>query len=330
MIIPPLKDSLGRSITYLRLSVTDRCSFNCVYCTPPEGLNLLPANHYLEPGEMEQLVRALSEMGVWKLRITGGEPLMRKDIVSLIARFSSIPGIRDLALTTNGEKLPELAYPLKEAGLQRINISCDSLDPKRFFEITRSRSFFRVWSGIHRSLEAGLKVKINVVLLKGITNQEIDAFARFALHFPLEVRFIEFMPLCGLAWKPELVVPVDQVRSHLQQQFLMVPLKRGNEVAESYALANGRGRIGFIGSMTEPFCSKCSRLRISAAGKVQLCLFSSVQYNLAPLLKKGAPLSTLQQVIRSLVLRKPASHPWVSGPTKKRPEDNAKIRLIGG
>ncbi|OGP07780.1 MAG: cyclic pyranopterin phosphate synthase MoaA [Deltaproteobacteria bacterium GWA2_45_12] len=329
-MIKPLTDSHGRAITYLRLSVTDRCPFRCVYCLPAEGIKLLPKEDYLEPAKMEQFVRAVSEMGVWRLRLTGGEPLIRKDILSLVARFSSIPGIRDLALTTNGAKLSEIAWELKEAGLQRINISLDSLDPARFQELTGSNSFHQVWSGILRSLEAGLKVKINVVALKGISDEEIDGFSALAFRFPLEVRFIEFMPLCGTAWKPEMVVPIETIRGRIAGKYKIEPLLRGTEVAESHELVGGKGRVGFIASMTEPFCSKCSRIRMSATGKIQLCLFSNLQHDFHPSLRNGHSIIQIQEEMHQVILGKPASHPWVNKKTDRRPEENASIRSIGG
>ncbi len=325
-----LIDGVGREITYLRLSVTDLCQFRCLYCLPPEGIKTLPRHDYMTPEEMERFVRAVADMGVWRLRLTGGEPLLRQDIVSLVARFSVIPGIRDLALTTNGERLPDLARDLRQAGLQRINISLDSLDPKRFRDITRSDSFHKVWQGIERSLEVGLKVKINVVAMKGITEQEIDGFANLAFLYPVEVRFIEFMPLCGTGWKPELVLPIETIRSRIRGKYRMSSLQRGSEVAESFHLEGGKGRVGFIASMTEPFCGTCSRIRMSATGKIQLCLFSPLQHDLLPILRRSVSLEEIQEEVQRVVLRKPASHPWVGGNPQVKPEQNAAIRSIGG
>jgi len=325
-----LKDSLEREITYLRLSVTDRCQFRCVYCMPPEGVTLLPQSEYLSPEEMERFIRAVAEMGVSRLRLTGGEPLLRKDIVSLVARFSAIPGIRDLALTTNGARLPELVSDLKQAGLQRINISLDSLNAQRFREITRSDSFHKVREGIFSALEAGLKVKINVVAMKGISEEEIDGFAELASRHPLEVRFLEFMPLCGTGWKPDLVLPIESIRSRIADNYDLRPIFRGSEVAESYDMVGGRGRVGFIASMTEPFCSTCSRIRMGATGRIRLCLFSKLEYNLLPTLRRGASLEEIQEEIRRAVQRKPASHPWILPEAGRRPEENGIIRSIGG
>lgn len=330
MTTSQLHDAYGRRITYLRLSVTDRCQFRCLYCLPPEGIAPLPLSEYLSADEMERLVRALAEMGIWRLRLTGGEPLLRGDILSLLTRFSSIPGIRDLALTTNGERLADLAAELKSCGLNRINISLDSLDPERFRKLTGSSAFNKVWEGIHRSLEVGLKVKLNVVALKGISEAEIDGFADLAFQNPLEVRFIEFMPLCGTGWKPADVVPIAELRDRIRERYTMIPMPRGTEVAESYELAGGKGGVGFIASMTEPFCSTCSRIRMTATGKLRLCLFSKLEYNLLPALRRGASPEMIQEEIQKAISKKPASHPWVASKGIPQPTEQAMIRSIGG
>jgi cyclic pyranopterin phosphate synthase len=269
-------------------------------------------------------------MGVWRLRLTGGEPLLRKDILSLVARFSSVPGIRDLALTTNGERLPESAAELKRCGLQRINVSLDSLDPRRFRELTLRDSFHRVWEGIERALAAGLEVKVNAVLLKGISEAEIEGFADLAFRHPLEVRFIEFMPLCGTGWSAEKVLPIAWVRSRLEEKYRMRPLPRGSEVAESYELEGGKGRVGFIGSLTEPFCSTCSRIRVGATGKLKLCLFSNLEYDLRPALRRGVSIKSLQEEIRAAVLRKPKGHSFRAQAMREETPENSMIRSIGG
>ncbi len=325
-----LTDSYNRPITYLRLSVTDRCQFRCVYCVPIEGIKNLPQESQLSLGEIERLIRALAKMGVWRVRFTGGEPLLRPDILSLVALSSTIPGITDLALTTNGEYLADLAFDLKRFGLNRVNISLDSMKPERFKELTCSRAFDKVWKGIHRSLEVGLKVKINVVVLKGISSAEIDSFADLAFRFPLEVRFLEFMPLCGSAWKPELFWPIEKVKSQIAATYKMKALDRGTEVAESFQLIGGKGRIGYIASMTEPFCSKCSRIRMSADGKIQLCLFSPIQYDLLPALRGGASLEEIQQKISALVLKKPEKHPFSGEGVKRKEAAHGMMRAIGG
>lgn len=284
----------------------------------------------MTPGEMENFVAAMADMGVWRIRLTGGEPLLRKDIVSIVERLARIPGVRDLALTTNGELLTPLLPDLKRAGLNRVNISLDSLNPERFRRITLSDSYEKVRSSIDNALDAGLAVKVNAVAMRGITHEEIDGFAKLAFDNPLEVRFIEFMPLCGTGWKPDLTLPIEDVRSRVKSQYRLISTERGSEVAESYKIAGGRGSIGFIASMTEPFCSGCSRIRISATGKIQLCLFSNVTYNILPELRSGASMAEIQQSVRNATLRKPASHPWANGETAADPGANAMIRTIGG
>lgn len=327
---PILTDSYGRQITYLRLSVTDQCQFRCVYCMPPEGITSLSRDSYMTTDEMVRLVTALAGMGVWRVRLTGGEPLIRKDIVSLVEKMSAIPGVRDMALTTNGELLPDMLDDLKCVGLQRINISLDSLDPVRFRELTLSDSYNKVRDGINRSIEAGLGVKINVVVMKGISPEEIDGFAKLAYEQPVEVRFIEFMPLCGTGWKPELTLPIEGVRAQISGSYALAARPRGTEVSESYDMIGGKGRIGFIASMTEPFCSSCSRIRTSVTGQIQLCLFSNITYNLLPALRRGDSIAELQAEVRRAVFHKPEKHPWADGKSEVRPETNAMIRTIGG
>jgi len=330
-MVEPMLDAYGRQITYLRLSVTDQCQFRCVYCMPPEGVPHLPHRELMTADEMERLVQAMAAMGVWRLRLTGGEPLLRRDIVELVERFARIPGITDLALTTNGERLPALARELKRAGLQRINISLDSMNSERFHQLTGVDAFRAVWDGIQASLDAGFAVKINAVAMNGISDEEIDDFARLAAEHPVEVRFIEFMPLCGTGWRPDLMLPIAHVRDRIAARYHLIGQgHRGSEVAESFVIDGGRGRVGFIASMTEPFCSTCSRIRVNAAGKIQLCLFSALTYNILPTLRSGASIEEIQAEVRRAVWQKPASHPWADGPTEARPENNAMIRIIGG
>lgn len=329
-MIDPLQDAHGRPITYLRLSVTDRCQFRCLYCVPAEGAPLASTAEYLSVAEMERLITALAAMGVWRLRLTGGEPLLRHDIVALVARFAKIPGIRDLALSTNGEHLAPIAQVLKDAGLARVNVSLDSLDPARFQTLTHSRAFEKVWQGIYAALAAGLKVKLNVVALKGLSETEIDGFAALAWRLPLEVRFIEFMPLCGSSWNPELVLPIVAVRDRIGQRFALKRLFRGSEVAESYELVGGRGRVGFIGSMTEPFCSRCSRIRVNAVGKIQTCLFSKLSYDIRAALGADITPAETEREIRRIVLMKPKQHAYVQAGWQHPEPAHGLMRAMGG
>jgi len=325
-----LMDSFNRQITYLRLSVTDRCQFKCTYCVPPQGVSHQASNLYLTPDEMELFVRSMAKCGVRKLRLTGGEPLLRKDILNLVARFSSIAEINDLALSTNGEYLENCAFKLKKLGLTGVNISLDSLDPARFYQLTGAHRLDKVWKGVHRAVEVGLKVKINVVALKGMSLEEIDRFAKLAFEHPLEVRFIEFMPLCGAGWKPELVLPIKIIRDRIHKQYQTQRQPRGSDVAESYQLIGGKGSIGYIASMTEPFCQNCSRIRMNAFGKIQLCLFSALQYNMRPLIRGGATKTEIGQEVQRVLLNKPKNHPYIGQKNFSKQPAHDLMQTIGG
>ncbi|MBI4125800.1 MAG: GTP 3',8-cyclase MoaA, partial [Deltaproteobacteria bacterium] len=279
---PLLKDNYHRVLDYLRISVTDRCNFRCIYCLPPEGIPLSPKQDILTLEEIARVARVFLAMGGSKIRLTGGEPLMRKNIVGLVAELSRLPGLQTLGLTTNGYHLKKLAKPLREAGLEQVNVSLDSLAPSRFAKLTHCDQFERIWEAIEISLLAGLQVKINVVALKGITQEEVLGFANLAKHLPLEVRFIEFMPLCGTGWHPEWMIPLREIRRWIAQAYALEELPRGAQVAQSFSLKAGRGRIGFIASMSEPFCENCSRLRLTANGTLRPCLFSEEAVDLKP------------------------------------------------
>lgn len=330
-MIPKLEDSFGRTLDYLRISVTDRCNFRCLYCMPPEGIPLLPHQDILTFEEITRLVRIFLRLGGSRVRITGGEPLLRKGIVRLVARLAGLPGLRDLSLTTNGFYLSEWVEPLKEAGLQRVNVSLDSLDPRRFSEMTGVPRLEAVWRGVERALALGLKTKINVVVLRGMSEEEMVRFGDLAKEFPLEVRFIEFMPLCGTGWHPEWVFPIDKVKSILQRSFTLVPMVRGREVAESYRIEGGEGSVGFIASLSDPFCAQCSRLRLTADGKLRLCLFSNIEVDLKPWLRSGLyDDDQIAQLWIDSVKRKPRGHGIDYPIAVKRPEEFPRIRFVGG
>lgn len=328
-----LIDAHNRPITYLRLSITDKCQFRCVYCVAPSGtqtLNRFPRREILSPDQMEHFVRAVSAMGVTKLRLTGGEPLLRPDILNLIARFSSVPHISDLALSTNGEFLAPIAHDLKAVGLKRINISLDSLNPGRFLQLTQSRAYKKVILGLEKALEAGLEVKINVVALPGLDEPELEAFAKLALEHPLEVRFIEFMPLCGSAWDPKKVVPIAEVRQFFTRHFILHEKPRGSEVAQSFGFMQGYGSVGFIGSLTEPFCGQCSRIRMDAYGRLQLCLFSPVHYDIGHLIREFVPLEVIQNELSRVVLKKQAGHPYQGHNRHREQPAHNLMQAMGG
>lgn len=323
-----LTDVHGRTMNYLRVSVTDRCNFRCVYCLPPEGVTFIPEKDLLTRDEIVRVARIFLAMGGQKLKLTGGEPLVRRDIVSLVAEISSLPGLADLGLTTNGYYLGDLAWPLKKAGLKRVNVSLDSFDPCRFAELTRCSGQAQVLNGIEAALVAGLKLKINVVALKGLSDVEIQDFALFAKSHAVDLRFIEFMPLCGTGWHPEWLLPLSELRQKLKSLLKLSPVPRGSATAEMYTIGGGLGRVGFIASMTEPFCGQCSRLRLSSDGKLRPCLFSNTEIDLKPALRDGGDDVMIEKLFTSAVLKKPIGHGLDAHVTDAR--DLPRIRTLGG
>src|SRR4030065_2809085 len=253
-------DRFGRKIDYLRISVTDRCNLRCVYCMPPEGIELFEKNEILTFEEMERFSRVAINLGVRKIKLTGGEPLVRKGIVDFIASLSKIEGLEDLSLTTNGIFLEGFAEDLKASGLNRVNVSLDSLDPKRYGEITRGGNLRSVLCGINQALKVGFKVKVNTVVLGGLSEKEIFELIEFGKEKGIEVRFIEFMPLCGNGWNREYFIPIVDVKKKIEQMYKLTNLK--NDGGGDRYKNNGGGVVGFITTISEPFCSSCSRLRL--------------------------------------------------------------------
>lgn len=324
-----LMDSFGRVLDYLRISVTDRCNFRCVYCALPAGFSYLPKPDILSIDEIARVARVFLEMGGKKIRITGGEPLLRKDLVDLVRQLAVLPGLKILALTTNGYFLEKLAAPLQRAGLQHINVSIDSLKTERFAELTLCNQLEKVWRGVEESLSVGLKVKLNAVAIQGLNPDEILEFGQLAYRLPLEVRFIEYMPLNGAGWNPEKFLPLREVRENLQRHFTLIPMVRGSEVAQSYKIAGGKGTIGIIASMTEPFCERCSRLRLTSDGQLRPCLFSNVEIDLRSLLRAGGSDEEIQTRIERAVQHKPQGH-GIKNPLEQSALSLPRIQSFGG
>ncbi|MBL8187215.1 MAG: GTP 3',8-cyclase MoaA, partial [Acidobacteria bacterium] len=281
MNLPVLKDSFGRVIRDLRISITDRCNFRCFYCMPTEAMEWKPKPEILTYEEIITLAEVFVGLGVNKLRVTGGEPMLRRDLESLIERLGAIPGISDLAMTTNAHFLRGRAEALKRGGLQRITISLDSLTPERFSLLTGRNELNRVLDGIDAALEAGLHpVKVNCVMMRGINDDQAIAFAEFARAKGVHVRFIEFMPLDnGKVWKREMVIPGEETRARIHEVFPLERVQSENlsETARRWRFADGApGEIGFINPVTQPFCGHCSRIRLTADGMIRTCLFSNV------------------------------------------------------
>ena len=307
-----LLDPYRRKINYLRISVTDRCNLRCRYCMPEEGISLTPHGEILTYEEILRIVRVFGCEGISKIRLTGGEPLIRKGIVDFISRLSQVETVKDLSLTTNGILLKDLARDLKEAGLKRINISLDSLRKERFFQITRKDAFERVWAGIEESLNVGLSpIKINMVAIKGLNDDEIEAFARLTLHLPLTVRYIEYMPSGnGEAWKETDLLTMDQIKQRLEGlgPLLPVPSDRWDGPAKRFRMKGALGEIGLIGAVSSHFCSDCNRLRLTPDGKIRTCLFSDEEIDVKDLLRKGGSDQDLKERLLVALRAKPERH----------------------
>jgi cyclic pyranopterin phosphate synthase len=305
-----LRDQFGRSIEYLRISVTDRCNFRCLYCMPAEGLPWLPKAEILSYEEIAAVVGQLAPLGLRRLRITGGEPTIRPDLEKLIAMLRKVPEIEDIALSTNGAKLPELAPRLRDAGLDRINMSADSLRPERIAAIARRNLGFDPVTAALAAERAGIgPVKINVVVMRGINDDEVEDFARITVEHPWHVRFIELMPvgeMSGLTW--EHIVPSDEVLSRVASLGELAPdggPARGNGPAKYYRLRNALGTIGVITPMTHTYCASCNRVRLTADGRLRTCLFGDHEVLLRDALRAGAPLEPL---FRQALADKPKEH----------------------
>jgi GTP 3',8-cyclase len=307
--VAALTDSFGRVHRDLRISVTDRCSFRCTYCMPAEGLRWLPRDEVLTFEEIERVARLCVErFGFDSIRLTGGEPTVRASLPTLVRRLAALDV--DLAMTTNGATLRLLAPTLRTAGLRRVNVSCDSLRRDRFAALTRRDALPAVLDGIDAALEAGLSpVKVNVVCLHGVNDDEVVDFARFGRERGVEVRFIEVMPLdADHAWEPGRVVPGEDIVAAIDAEFPLRPEARGAEPAETWAYADGRGRVGVVPSVTAPFCARCDRVRLTADGRLRSCLFSVDETDLRSLLRAGAGDDDLAAAMASCVAGKAAGH----------------------
>jgi cyclic pyranopterin phosphate synthase len=308
----PLVDGHGRPIGDVRISVTDRCNFRCQYCMPAEGLPWLDRSALLSYEEIERLVRVLSAMGVHDVRLTGGEPLVRRELWRLVERLAAIEDVHDLSLTTNGYLLAKQVEDLVGAGLRRVNVSLDSLAPDRFFQLTRRDSLHQVLEGLEAAqrYEQLRPIKVNVVALKDFTEDEVLRFAEFARQNPYEVRFIEFMPLdADHAWTRDKVLPNAEIVRLIDAVYSLEPVGRERHgTARRYRFADGTGEMGFISPVTEPFCGDCNRIRLTAEGELRTCLFSMTETDLREPLRSGASDAELEEIIRDAVWRKELKH----------------------
>ncbi len=316
-----MTDRFGREITYLRLSVTELCNLRCLYCMPEEGVPKKRHEDMLTEDEMIRAVEAASSLGIRKLRITGGEPLVKPNILSICRRAAQVSGITDLALTTNGLRLPEMAEELHDAGVRRLNISLDTLKPERYARITRTGSLDQALQGIESALHAGFaKIKLNTVLIGSFNDDEIHALADLTRRWPVDVRFIELMPMPGnAAFGPEAFIPSSRVTDLLPEA---VPQGRDG-VARLYRLPGAQGCIGLISPLSSHFCSECSRLRLTADGYLKPCLHARAEICL-----KGLDLQGMKQAMQQAVDMKPRQHDPLSA--TERSQAGRSMNQIGG
>jgi len=308
----PLRDAHGRALTDLRVSVTDRCNFRCRYCMPAEGMRWLERSDLLTFEEITRLVRIFAELGVTHVRLTGGEPLARRDFPELVRMLRGIEGIEDLALTTNGYLLKRYADALVEAGIDRVNVSVDSLARDRFHEITRRDALPQVLEGLAAIArhERVRPIKVNAVAMRDFTEDEVWRFCELARSSDYQVRFIEFMPLDGdRSWSPEAVLTGAELRALIETRHPLVELPREpHATARVFRFADGPGEIGFINPVSEPFCADCNRLRLTAEGRLRTCLFSLRETDLREPLRAGASDEELAELIRAAAWRKELKH----------------------
>jgi cyclic pyranopterin phosphate synthase len=331
MASEPLVDGHGRRIGDVRLSVTDRCNFRCQYCMPAEGLPWLERAEVLSFEELERLVGVLAGMGVGDVRLTGGEPLVRRDFPRLAAMLRAVPGVREVAVTTNGFLLERDAAALVAAGVDRFNVSIDSLQRDRFYAMTRRDALPQVLRGLEAlaAFPEAHPIKVNAVAMRGFTEDEVLPFAAFARERPYEVRFIEFMPLdADHAWSPDAVLTGDEVRAIVESRWPLVELPREDHAtARVFRFADGRGSLGFVSPVSEPFCSDCDRIRVTADGRLRTCLFSLRETDLRTPLRSGASDEELAGIVRDAVWRKELKH-RVNEPGFVQPERT--MSRIGG
>jgi len=321
-----LIDTHGRKITYLRVSVTDRCNLRCRYCMPREGVPLRDHRDILSFEEIETIVRAAVELGVRKVRLTGGEPLLRHDFPKLVVKLASVPRLEELALTTNGLLFAPLAGKLKQAGLKRVNISLDTLKPERFSEMSGSGDWGKVAEAVGAAVKHGYeRVKLNVVLIAGYNDDEAEDFVRFAVDRGVHLRFIELMPLGNDYWSPARALACEEIKKRIEGQFRLEPMARDG-VADEYRVRGSASTVGFICPLSQPFCRRCNRLRLTADGFLRPCLASQAEINLREPVRHGMTGAALRRLFYEALRLKPENHRFEEGPR----DSNRLMAEIGG
>ncbi|XP_033158558.1 molybdenum cofactor biosynthesis protein 1 isoform X2 [Drosophila mauritiana] len=326
----PLTDSFGRHHTYLRISLTERCNLRCDYCMPAEGVPLQPKNKLLTTEEILRLARIFVEQGVRKIRLTGGEPTVRRDIVEIVAQMKALPELEQVGITTNGLVLTRLLLPLQRAGLDNLNISLDTLKRDRFEKITRRKGWERVIAGIDLAVQLGYRPKVNCVLMRDFNEDEICDFVEFTRDRPVDVRFIEYMPFSGNKWHTERLISYKDTLQIIRQRwpdFKALP-NGPNDTSKAYAVPGFKGQVGFITSMTEHFCGTCNRLRLTADGNIKVCLFGNKEFSLRDAMRdESVSEEQLVDLIGAAVQRKKKQH---AGMLNLSQMENRPMILIGG
>lgn len=308
----PALDSFGRRIDYMRVSLTDRCNMRCVYCMPEIGMKFMPRPELLTTNELLLVIRAAARAGFRKIRLTGGEPTLRPDLVEIVAEIKRTPGIEHVAMTTNALRLGKLAEPLKQAGLDRVNISIDTLDPEKFRRMTRGGKLEHVWDGIQAADQAGLHpIKLNSVVVRGMNDDEVPRLAALTLEHPWEMRFIEVMPLTGVAGLAEEgVISTAELIERLEAHFgALKPYGQDPaDPARRYRIQGAHGKLGFISAVSDPFCATCNRMRLTSDGRLHLCLLRDDEVDVRARIRSGASETEIEQIIRHAVAIKPWGH----------------------
>lgn len=325
-----LTDSFGRIHDYLRISITDSCNLRCFYCMPHEEHVVTPSAHLMQLEEIYQIASLFVSMGVKKIRLTGGEPLVRKDAAEIIERLAALPV--ELSLTTNGVRLREFLPVIRSAGMASINVSLDTLDQEKFRLMTRRDHYDRVLENILTLAAAGIRVKVNMVVMRNINHREVNAFVALTRNLPLDVRFIEFMPFAGNHWENEKVYGWQEMLTSIQEQFETVKLSDGlHDTARKYKVPGYMGSFGFIATITSPFCGGCNRLRLTADGKMKNCLFSPEETDLLGALRRGEQLVPLiQQCVQQKAAERGGQFDEATGNPDIRTMKNRSMIAIGG
>jgi len=309
---PKLIDGMGRTIVNLRISVTDRCNFRCTYCMPADNVEFMDRSNLLSFEEIQRVAQIVSRMGINRLRLTGGEPLMRKNLPVLIRMLNEVDGINDIAMTTNAYFLKDQAQSLKDAGLKRLNVSLDALDPEKFRDVNRRDCLQSVLDGLDTARKVGFKsIKINAVAVRNFSETEIMSLIEMGRSDGFEIRFIEFMPLdSDKVWERDKVLFGHEIVNIIKENYELVPIDNSLEIgpASEYNFADGKGKIGIITAVSNPFCDHCNRIRMTADGKLRTCLFSTKETNLKELIRSGATEETIIETLKQAVLVKEPGH----------------------